>query len=105
MVQGDGKSAKDDMDTEHGGQVDNSSSDIRHPPVALASQVDPRSLDLMVGSNYGNLLSINDARMGKPSMIQGTMETAFEGETVYCNNIKFYLNQTILNKITNFLQN
>ena len=99
---GDGKSAKDDMETKQGGQGDNSPADTRHLPVALASQVDPRSLDLMVGSNYGNFLSVNDAREGKTSMIQGTMETEFEGETVYCNNIKFYLNQTILNKITNF---
>ena len=105
MVQGDGKFAKDDNDAEQGGQVGNSPVDIHHAPVALASRAAPRSLDLEVGSNYGNLLSINDASHGEPSMIQGTMETAFEGETFYCNNIKFYLNQTILNKITNFLQN
>lgn len=89
MVQGDGKFAKDDNDAEQGGQVDNSPVDIHHAPVALASRAAPRSLDLDVGANYGNLLSINDASHGEPSMIQGTMETGYEGETLYCNNIKF----------------
>ena len=100
MVQGDGKSAKDDMDAEQGGQVDNSPADLHHEPVALAVRAVPRSLDLMVGSNYGNLLSVNDASHGAPSMVQGTMETAFEGETLYCNNIKSLLEPNYFKQIT-----
>ena len=64
---GDGKSAKDDLDTEQGGQGDNSPADTRHLPVALASQVDPRSLDLMVGSNYGNFSQWTMPEMERPA--------------------------------------